>query len=239
MRTAYEITFSFQSVATLPIKEMLEKLQKLVVEINTFSPHLNEWLLGGETKEEAYLYNVFENGIPTTAVQAVLETRYKKNNGLKIIGIWNGQDGDKGASIQYIQSPAHINSLVTFNGRPESFTNDWKLITKVIETGVEIWNPKAVSVESNGYFGKEVFPDRYRVSWMLYLPKVITAQQVPEARALVPVMTKDKKPVQKGTIIVSVIDEAFTDQNPEHVKIANEIEIRMVNEDLLPLHKDL
>lgn len=86
-----------------------------------------------------------------------------------------------------------------------------------------------------------VFKDRPGVGWMLYLPQVLTVQQVPEARALVPVMGKDAKGKDKqlGTIIVSVTDEPFSDENPEHVKIANAIEIRLVDQDLLPLFTDL
>ena len=76
---------------------------------------------------------------------------------------------------------------------------------------------------------------------MLYLPRVLTVQQVPEARALIPVMEKDEqgKDKQIGTIIVSVTDELFSDENPEHVKIANAIEIRLVDQDLLPRHVDI
>jgi hypothetical protein len=53
----------------------------------------------------------------------------------------------------------------------------------------------------------------------------------------VPVLGADKK--QTGTIIVSVTDEPFSDQKPEHVKIANAIEIRLVDQDLLPRFADL
>lgn len=76
---------------------------------------------------------------------------------------------------------------------------------------------------------------------MLYLPHVLTIRQLPEARALVPVMGQDEKGKDKqiGTIIVSVIDEPFSDENPEHVKIANAIEIRLVDQDLLPRYADL
>lgn len=76
---------------------------------------------------------------------------------------------------------------------------------------------------------------------MLYLPRLLTVQQVPEARALVPVMGKDEKGKDKqiGTIIVSITDAAFSDENPEHVKIANAIEIRLVDQDLLPRYADI
>lgn len=76
---------------------------------------------------------------------------------------------------------------------------------------------------------------------MLYLPGVLTIQQVPEARALVPVMGEDEKgkEMQLGTILVSVTDEPFSEENPEHVKIANAMEIRLVDQDLLPRFVDL
>ena len=104
---------------------------------------------------------------------------------------------------------------------------------------IEIWNPLFVSVEPTFY--DPVFKDRPGVGWMLYLPRVLTVQQIPEARALVPVMGKDDKGKDKqlGTIIVSVTDEPFSDENPEHVKIANAIEIRLVDQGLLPRFSDL
>lgn len=76
---------------------------------------------------------------------------------------------------------------------------------------------------------------------MLYLPKVLTAKQASEVRAFAPVMGKAEKDkdMQTGTILVSVTDEPFSDENPEHVKIANAIEIRLAVQDLLPSFVDL
>ena len=67
--------------------------------------------------------------------------------------------------------------------------------------------------------------------------RLLTAQQVPEARALVPVADEDNN--QTGTIIVSITDEPFSENNPEHVKVANSIETRLVDQDLLPRYADL
>ena len=53
----------------------------------------------------------------------------------------------------------------------------------------------------------------------------------PEARALVPVM---RDGAVMGTIIVSVIDAVFDAKNDEHVKVAREIETRLVSNDWLP-----
>ena len=54
---------------------------------------------------------------------------------------------------------------------------------------------------------------------------------------LVPIMGTGKQ--QLGTIIVSVTDEPFSIENPAHLKIANDIEIRLVDQDLLPRYADL
>lgn len=53
-------------------------------------------------------------------------------------------------------------------------------------------------------------------------------------------MGKDEKGREKqlGTIIVSVTEEPFSGVNPEHVKVANSIEVRLVDQDL-PRFTDL
>jgi hypothetical protein len=66
---------------------------------------------------------------------------------------------------------------------------------------------------------------------MLYVPKTISSTQLPEAAELVPVMEGDK---QRGTLIVSVADEVFSVNNADHVRIANAIEVRLADQDLLP-----
>ncbi|WP_335662484.1 hypothetical protein [Burkholderia pseudomallei] len=42
-----------------------------------------------------------------------------------------------------------------------------------------------------------------------------------------------------GTIVVSITDAPFSLDNPEHVAIANRIEIRLVDQDLLPAYVDI
>jgi hypothetical protein len=76
---------------------------------------------------------------------------------------------------------------------------------------------------------------------MIYLRSQLTIQQVPEARALLPVVSQNEKGKEQqiGTIVVSVTDAAFSDLNFEHVKIANAIEIRLVDQDLLPRFVDV
>ncbi|KWK58742.1 hypothetical protein WT82_33475 [Burkholderia stagnalis] len=71
----------------------------------------------------------------------------------------------------------------------------------------------------------------------MYLPTVITQQQVPEAREIVPVPEAGK--TQTGTIVISTTDAPFSMKNPEHIETANRIEIRLVDQDLLPAFADL
>lgn len=241
MKHAYELIISFHRKGELTVSSILGELQQFVEHLPALSSNLGDWLLGGETKEEALLYEVFKDGEPTTAAQAVLEAQLKGKVDPRCIVIWNGREKHEGASIRFYGRPAEHASMVTFVGRPLSFSPDWKTIADVVKASVGLWSPDYAALESNGYYDHKVFKDRPGVGWMLYLPRVLTVQQVPEARALVPVMGKDEngKDKQIGTIIVSVTDEPFSDENPEHVKIANAIEIRLVDQDLLPRFADL
>ena len=94
-----------------------------------------------------------------------------------------------------------------------------------------------MSIDSNGYnlLGKNVFPDRLAVGWMLYIPHIVLTELIPEAARVVPVMDGDK---QKGTIVVST-EEIFDGNNKEHIDKANDIEIKLLDLGLLPLMTEL
>ena len=216
---------------------MLGELYELVPDFLACSPTLGAWLLKGNTKEEAFLYEVFGPAGPTPAAIAVLTESLKHEVDPRIVSMWNGREGSEGASVQYVGRLAPETSMVVVRAKPGAFAEDWQPVASLIRKSVELWHPPIVTLESAGYFDKKTFKDRPGVGWMLYVSKILTVQQVPEARALVPVFGGDKK--QIGTIIVSVTDAPFSDENPEHVKIANAIEIRLVDQDLLPRYADL
>ena len=224
----------------LSVDTLLNELRLFSAKVAGLSNNLNDWLLGGNTKEEALLYKVFDDNTSSAAAKAVLETRLKGKSDPRCIVMWNGREGHAGASMEFIGRPKNKISLINFVGRPESFSSNWQLIVDTIKASVAIWHPTHITLESNGYYEHRTFKDRPGVGWMLYLPLALTAQQVPEARALVPVMDKDMKGKIKqiGTIIVSVTDAPFSDENPDHVAIANAIEIRLVDQDLLPRYAD-
>ncbi|MDB0543330.1 immunity 52 family protein [Ralstonia solanacearum] len=211
----------------------LGDLFQLRERIRSLAPHMTTWFLGGDSKDESLLYTAFDDTGPTTAVTAVLseKTKRRQSSGLvsRSIGLWNGKEDVDGANMGLVYFEADRPSLVKLDTScPALLTFSHALAT--CQAMVEIWRPRFVSVEPTFY--DPVFTDRPGVGWMLYLPQVLTVQQVPEAGALIPVLGEKKK--QTGTIIVSVTDEPFSDLNPEHVKLAHRIEVRLVDQDLLP-----
>lgn len=142
--------------------------------------------------------------------------------------------GAAGIMLEYVEDGRSKLFLKTKGvSNLEKFNN----ISSVIEKGLGIW-PTSPLVEVGPFRYPQIFSDRAAVNWMLYLPQVLTVSQVPEARALIPVQNPiDGK--QLGTIIVSVTDGVFDENNKEHVAIANSIEIRLADQDLLPRYVDL
>ncbi|PPK45906.1 immunity protein 52 of polymorphic toxin system [Trinickia symbiotica] len=174
----------------------------------------------------------------------VLSTRYegKKKSRPKVVGFWNGHnDSVDGAqlklSIDSGPMPSEVEIDLPEQAVPTQRLGNCAAVQDVVLAIAHTYDSADVSVSPRAYFEKQVFDDKPGVGWMLYLPKVITVQQVPEARALIPVLEAGNE--QVGTIIVSVTDDVFSAENPEHVEVANRIEIRLVDQDLLPAYADI
>jgi hypothetical protein len=203
-----------------------------------------EWLLATDEQASSYLYKVYDHDKPNKVSLAVLREDFKSTEAVKVLSIWNGkEDKSKAASISYYfdrkDNPSNGIRL-TLRSKPNfSRLGVWQNVADVLSSSVSIFGAHHVSIDTQNY--ESVFSDKVGVGWMLYLPRILTDQQIPEARALVPVMGTDDEGKEKqiGTIIVSVTDAPFSDENPEHVKIANAIEIRLVDHDLLPRFLDL
>ncbi|QBL88027.1 LysR family transcriptional regulator [Burkholderia pseudomallei] len=230
------------SLSSRDFSEMLSRESKVVAALAAKSPlmaHAN-WRLKGNSLEEATLYPAFDaDGSPSTPALAVLnEEQRGKKHSASHAAIWNGNTRpNEGASMSCHVSDEKVlpDRFSTRLGVPDCYAKPQDL-ADVVTTIVAAFNPLVVEASPEGYFDKQVFDDKPGVGWMLYLPKVITQQQVPEARALIPVPAKGK---QTGTIIVSVTDAPFSVDNPAHVAIANRIEIRLVDQDLLPAYVDI
>jgi hypothetical protein len=236
---AMELFLRREQPVLIDVAGQLQELYEFARVVGEFSPLLQHWFLSSDkSKNDALLYEAFDVSGPTQAALAVLNQKSKGVADIRSISLWNGAESDA--------ETATLSSRVNVLGRPDTVefamriipeVIDWQLPLNWLQRAVGIWRPNVVTFGPYWYSDHKVFDDRPGVGWMLYLPKALTVQQVPEARALVPVVGEDKK--QIGTIIVSITDEAFSESNLEHVKVANAIETRLVDQDLLPRYADL
>ncbi|SPK71039.1 conserved protein of unknown function [Cupriavidus taiwanensis] len=241
---SHELELQFRTFPgqRLHLVDHLVMVRRLIQKLGAEDALLGEsaWYLSGETKDDSYRYQVFGDQGPTTAALAVLKREQEGKEVVKSFAIWNGQlENEKGASIAYYfdRTDGSTSGLrLTLGAKPStSRLGPWTTVARILSETVKIWQPVIATIDTRNYNG--VFLDRPRAGWMLYLPTILTGQQVPEARALVSVLNGDNK--QMGTIVVSVVDGPFSGSNPEHVRVANAIEVRLVDQDLLPRYADL
>lgn len=213
--------------------------------INAMRPRhekLGEWFLKGDTLDQAHLYPFLDGqGQPTSVARAVFNARNVRNETSgRVLGLWNGEPRELAASMSYLHkgSQAEVD-LMNISLKSALLPTSSDEVIATIADLARHFDARLISNVSHDY--DPVFPDRPGVGWMLYLPGTLTARQVPEAQALVPVLGTDPrgKPLRIGTVLVSVTDGPFSDRNPEHVKTANAIELRLVDQDLLPRYADL
>jgi hypothetical protein len=222
----------------------LIRFRSVVDELSSKDPALGgSWFLKGLAESDALQYPAFDGYTPSRQALDQLADRYKraKEGATKTIGLWNGLASDtEGAaiSISIDGSPSMTRRFdLQLNEKDEkSRLGDYRSISSVVAKVAEVYSPSYETFGPREYADKKVFGDRLGVSWMLYLPHVLSYIEVPEARDLIPVVADGQR---RGTIIVSVTDEIFDVNKPEHVKLANAIEIRLADRDLLPRYADL
>ena len=236
---AMEVFLRREQPGLIDIATQLRELYQFSTDVSAFSPLLAHWFLSSDQgKREALMYEAFDANGPTTAALAVLQQKHQGAADVRAISLWNGAQADAEAA----SLTSRVNALgrpdtVEFSLRIQPAVTEWQTPLAWLQRAVALWRPRAATFGPYWYSDHKTFENRPGVGWMLYLPQILTQQQVPEARALVPVLGADKK--QVGTIIVSVTDAPFSDENPEHVKVANAIEVRLVDQDLLPRYADL
>jgi hypothetical protein len=232
--------FQYPKLEEIPSVEFqLKKMHELYTKVIDIAPELKvDWYLGQRTRKATFLNGAFDENGATTAIIAIAKNQTKKDMGMRYLGVWNGLEKVGEASIINYYANGGTVSKTEFVCRTVVPFSDYKNVVKVIEKMVAIWNPVLVEVEIANPKYQKAFTTRPGVNWMLYLPRVITAQQVPEARALIPIMDSADKKKQKGTVIVSVTDGYFDASKSELVEIVDSIDRRMVDQDLLPLYAD-
>ncbi|RDU95479.1 hypothetical protein DWV00_28335 [Trinickia dinghuensis] len=235
-----QITLIFQ----LPLKATLPSQEKHLGDLwrvaKLFEPlgfPIEKWYPSASTPKISLANPAFDQSGPTPIALAMLRAKDEKDKTIdyRITAVWNGATKGRCAAFSSSLSSDVDLPRCVFNLQFERVAelDDSKTMQQFVHGLVDIW-PTASQIRVGPlryYTAHKVFAKRPGAGWMLYLATAITAVELPEAAELVPVTEGDK---QKGTIIISVADELFTVDNPEHVKIANAIEVRLADQDLLP-----
>lgn len=220
--------------------EMLRRMRVITLLLEEHSEREIQWFAQGNTLEEAFLYPAFEGTEPSTALLAVLKEEFREDMSFTFAAIWNGTE-KQSKSVSLAVEANSVGQPCTFSLSYSSGHNDGfgkvASVIGIVKEIVALFPPQYVSVAPPLYTRHQVFKDKPGAGWMLYLPRIITAEQVPEAEALVPLPAAGKK--QTGTLIVSVANEVFSLDNARHIEVANQIELRLVDQDLIERYEDM
>ena len=231
--------FRDPSLGIRDFDRILRKQSKVVEVLERHYPEFDRtsWRLPGDTEQMAKLFPVFDARGPSRIGLAALEQEFKGERERSYVAMWDGLEEPRlSASISCHIGPAELAHSLDIRLYSRSGPISAQLLLDVLHPVVEQFDPVWVKVNPFGY-SEQVFPDKPGVGWMLYLPREITAQQVPEAAALVPMTGRDGR--RRGTVVLSVVDEVFDGDNPRHIEAAANIDIRMVDQDLMPCYSDL
>ncbi|MCQ0031438.1 Imm52 family immunity protein [Burkholderia glumae] len=232
------LQFRDDALSATDFEQILTRIQPVTSAMAEIKPEFAVWYAQGDSLDESLLYPAFENGKPAPALLAVLRERFGPDPLTTFVALWDGnQTQSEGATLACHMGDKFLPDSFEISLYDAAALGEWESVATVVAAAVHSFAPAYVSVAPRRYAERQVFDDKPGVGWMLYLPTTVTTQQVPEARALHPVANADGKRV--GTLIVSVIDAVFSMDNPEHVDVANRIEIRLVDQDLLPRYTDI
>jgi len=225
---------------TLPSREdHLGDLWKVAKLLEPFGFPIGDWYPPAATRKRSLANPAFDHHGPTSTALDMLRVQDEKNKTTDLefrrTGVWNGKEKGRRCVFSTVLSSDAGNPtcLLDLEFEAVEALDDACNVQQFVLGLLDIW-PAAFYIRVGPlmyYTTHKVFSDRPGVGWMLYLNEVITAAQVPEAAAVVPVMRGDKP---NGSIIVSVGDKVFSVHEAEHVKTANAIEVRLADQDLLP-----
>ncbi|AJY18176.1 immunity 52 family protein [Burkholderia multivorans] len=232
------LQFRDDTLAPTDFEQILSRIHIVTNEMAALNPKFATWYAQGDSLEEAKLYQAFDDGKPSAAILAVLKHEFSSSPSATFVALWDGDENSKeGATLAcHVHEQPSLNSFEISLFDP-TILSSIDAVQRIVRAAVTAFHPAYVTVAPRRYVTKQVFDTKPGVGWMLYLPTVITQRQVPEARELIAVPEAGK--AQTGTILVSVLDGQFSMKNPEHIESANRIEVRLVDQDLLPAFADL
>lgn len=214
------------------MESQLQDLWRLAQTLDSFGIPLRDWYPPADTEANSLLNRAFDMNGPTAAVVAMAKAdKENQDDDVRTLGVWNGIEGPGGMVMTTTLGTGPIPSHLDFAAYGVAALQESPQFLRTIQSVQAIWSPLLVQAGPAAYFDQRVFKDRPAVSWMLYLPLIIEPRHAPEAASLIAVHDAERR--QKGTIVVSVA-ETFDVDNPEHVRRANALEVRLADQDLLP-----
>ena len=238
MNKILDISANFRTGTTLPsIEEQYADLWEMAKFLDTLGISLTEWFPPADTEANSLLNPAFNKTGPSPA--AIAMAKADKDNlahDLRTLGVWNGKEDEGGIVYTTTYNTGPIPSFLSFNAEEVKSLLDYRNLINLLQFIIGKWEPMLIQVTPDEYDSLTVFNDRPGAGWMLYLPFAINAQQLPEAAEIIAI-TDEKSKKRHGTVIVTVKD-IFDTKNQEHVRRANAIETRLVDQDLLPRMSD-
>ncbi|KOY60126.1 hypothetical protein AM629_21135 [Photorhabdus heterorhabditis] len=230
-----EINVYYQQQETITANTALMDLFNITRQIDVFFDRKKTWYLTGYSRKEALKHIVFDEQGPTEVAIKDFEKDYKKDFPAFITGIWDGENDELSSGIDYSKMPSVRPNWVwlQLNLNIDSHQLDVLRLINLVSYLALSRNLPNIQVESNEYTlkGKQVFPDRLSVGWMLYQPRIIDKSYLPMAEEVLPVHQNNE---QVGTLIITK-KGIFDGESQDDIDKSNDVEIQLVNLGLLPL----
>jgi len=228
------VSANFRTGTSLPsIDDQYNHLWMLAKSLESVGQPINNWFPPADTEANSLLNQAFTpSGVSTAALALAKADKSNLASDLRTLGVWNGKDEEGAIVYTATYNTGRVPSDLDFSADVVNEFSESGNMVKLVKAVITIWNPMLVKVAPSGYSKHRVFPDRPAVGWMIYLPYEVSAKQVPEAAQIIPIKTTDGKTTQ-GSLVVTTTD-TFDLGNPDHIKRANAIETRLVDQDLLP-----
>ncbi|EYU15066.1 Imm52 family immunity protein [Photorhabdus aegyptia] len=230
-----EINVYYQQQEAITANTALRDLFNITRQIDIFLGQKKTWYLTGYSRKQALQHVVFDEQGPTEAAIKSFEKDYKKNFPALITGIWDGEKDELSSGIDFSKMPSVRPNWVwlQLNLNIDSHHLDVLRLINLVSYLALNCNLPNIQVESNEYTlkGKQVFPDRLSVGWMLYQPRIIDKSCLPMAEDVLPVYQNNE---QVGSLIITK-KGIFDGRNQDDIDKSNDVEIQLVNLGLLPL----
>ncbi|PMS17617.1 hypothetical protein C0Z18_19340 [Trinickia dabaoshanensis] len=231
------LSFRLQQPILPSREEHFGTLWKITQLLEPFGLPIEHWYPPAPTRKKSLAQAAFDENGPTPEALEILRLQDEKDatTSYRTTGVWSGKEKGRRCSfsVSFSSDPDLPTCLLYLQFEEVAALDQANNMQRLMRGLLEIW-PRAASIEVGPlmyYTTHRVFPKRPGAGWMLYLPRAIAREELPEAAELVPVVGRD---TQRGTIIVSVSDGIFSAENSEHLRIANAIEMRLADLDLLP-----